>query len=140
MPNIAPDIAERVEELQAADHVRMKLRRPVIKRPKNPALEWVPLVEETPGADIKEPTHDELRAMDRRRKALLSLARSTSAIDTITKLRTLPRTVLPRLAAKPLASATGFQPATSPEPPLPLPPRCSYQLAEGRAFKSRLRQ
>ena len=96
------DMVQRVEKLQSADHVRVKLRRPVLKQPKNPALEWVPLVEETPDGNANLPTHEELRTMDRRRKSLLALARSTSAIDTITKLQTLPRTVLPRLAAKPL--------------------------------------
>ena len=69
-------LPQLVEKLQSADHVRVKLWRPVLKQPKNPALEWVPLVEETPDGNTYLPTHEELRAMDRRRKALLGLARS----------------------------------------------------------------
>ena len=78
------------------------LRRPPQEREKDPALEWVPLVEDVQLNAAKEPTHEELRDMDRRRKKLLTLARDTSAIDTLLKLRQLGRTVLPRLATKPL--------------------------------------
>ena len=79
------------------------IRRMAPKAPKNPSLEWVPLVEGLEnGADPNEPTIEDLRKTDKARKHLLGLARSTSAIDTLIKLNTLPRTVLPRLAKKPL--------------------------------------
>ena len=79
------------------------IRRMAPKAPKNPTLEWVPLVEGLEnGADPNEPTIEDLRKTDKARKHLLGLARSTSAIDTLIKLHTLPRTVLPRLAKKPL--------------------------------------
>ena len=84
----------------AKHHVR--LRRPPPEREKNPALQWVPLVEDVQLSTAHEPTHDELREMDQRRKKLLALARDTSAIDTLLKLGQLGRTVLPRLAMKPL--------------------------------------
>jgi len=78
-----------------------RLRRMPPKPPSNPNLEWVPLVD---GIDtnINEMSFDEITRMDRRRKELLSLARSTSAIDTLGQLRTLPRTVLPRLFRRPI--------------------------------------
>ena len=75
--------------------------KPVSKRP---ALEFVALADGGGAADSsgKEWTHQELRDVDKKRKALLNLARSTSAMDTLFKFWTLPRTVLPRLAVKPL--------------------------------------
>ena len=121
-----------VAALEGAEYVHRKLRRQPPKPPKNPALEWVPLVEEAGHEMQKEPTHAELRNMDLRRKSLLRLARETvrarpprrprsftthcllvmfhspacfslqSAIDTLIKLKTLGRTVLPRLCKKPL--------------------------------------
>ena len=81
-----------------------RLRMPAKKKEKNPALEWVSLADSGGAASKleKEWTHQELRDVDKKRKTLLELARSTSAMDTLFKIWTLPRTVLPRLAMKPL--------------------------------------
>ena len=80
----------------------LKLRRPPPKPPPNPELEWVPLVEDADGDPDGGLAHADLRRLDGKRKSLLSLARSTSAIDTLTTLSTLPRTVLPKLLGKPM--------------------------------------
>ena len=63
---------------------------------KKPDIGWIPLTDfETPNE--KQPTWDEVRAMNHKRKWLLHLARETSPIDTVTRLSLLPRTVFPRL-------------------------------------------
>ena len=49
-----------------------------------------------------EPTYEELVALNTKRTKLLSLARDTSPIDTLLRLRLLPRTVVPRLTKHPL--------------------------------------
>ena len=96
-------LERNVQELEQAEHVHMKLRRVPPKVEKNPALEWVPLVEDAGvGESSSDMTYADLRELDRKRKTLLTLARSTSAIDTLIKISTLPRTTLPRLAKKPL--------------------------------------
>ena len=93
---------------EAYGFAKSRLRRPPPKRQKNQNLEWVPLVEgassgtSSAGKAGVDLTYEDLREMDKKRKSLLKLARSTSAIDTLVQLATLPRTVLPRLAKKPL--------------------------------------
>ena len=54
-----------VAALEGAEYVHRKLRRQPPKPPKNPALEWVPLVEEAGHEMQKEPTHAELRRAHR---------------------------------------------------------------------------
>ena len=94
---------EAREGWSGAEIVTQKLRRPPAdeKLIEDKELAWVGLesyVEE----NIKEQSHEELRAVDARRKSLLELARNTSASSTLFKLWQLPRTVLPRLVKKPL--------------------------------------
>lgn len=94
----------RDESQQVVSKRQNKIRQiPPPPPPKNANLEWVPMVEDGAGTLIRElMTHEDLRRMDSRRKRLLTLARSTSAIDTLIRITQVPRTVLPRLAKKPL--------------------------------------
>ena len=79
-----------------------KLRRPA-KASKKYDIQYIALAEDTHsiGAE-KFPTWSEIGKMNEKRKTLLSLARNTTPIDTVTRLGLVGRTVLPRLARHPL--------------------------------------
>ena len=63
----------------------------------------MPLFEEGEGAnDDKVPTWEEVNEMNSKRRKLLSLARETSPTATVLSIRSLPRTVIPRLMVNPL--------------------------------------
>lgn len=88
-------------ETQAMELLSKKVRKPAPPPPINEELEWVNLAVADED-DRKEESHEELRAIDLKRKHLLTLARNTSASSTLFKIWQLPRTVLPRLAKKPV--------------------------------------
>ena len=94
-----------VKEVERGDVIRLRRLAPPVKKNRN--LAWVPLVDEEQqsSGSTSEPTHTDIRRMDKKRKTLLKLARSTSALDTLIRFRQLPRTVLPRLMKRPLVYA-----------------------------------
>ena len=84
-----------------AEQVNKLVRRPPPKPKGMTGIEYVPLVanKDKDGSKI---THDAVKKMDKRRKALLALARNTSAINTLWKLHLMPRTVIPKIFKKPM--------------------------------------
>ena len=89
---------------QAANVISRKIRKLASAPPPNKELDWVPLVadDDDDKSASKEDSHESLRATDQKRKHLLNLARNTLASSTLFKIWQLPRTVLPRLAKKPV--------------------------------------
>jgi len=79
-----------------------KLRRPA-KASKKLNIQYIALAEDTHSVGAEKfPTWSEIGNMNEKRKTLLSLARNTTPIDTVTRLGLVGRTVLPRLAKHPL--------------------------------------
>ena len=62
-----------------------------------PKIEYVALGGTDAASDKEMPTWEDIETMDKKRKDLLALARDTAPIDTVSRLRLLPRTVFPRL-------------------------------------------
>jgi len=104
----APSFAasEKTPGWQGAEIVTRKIRRPptTSNLPHGTKLEWLEFSAGAAGAGDEGQTfsHEQLRAVDEKRKKLLTLARDTSASSTIFQLGELPRTVLPRLLKKPI--------------------------------------
>ena len=84
-----------------ADQVNKLVRRPPPKPKGMSQIAYVPLVsnKDKDGSTIP---HEGIRRMDKRRTALLTLARNTSAINTLWKLHLMPRTVIPKIFKKPM--------------------------------------
>ena len=98
--------ANETPRWQGAEIVTRKVRRPptTSNLPHGTKLEWMEFAAGAAGAGDQGQaiSHEELRAVDEKRKKLLTLARDTSASSTIFQLWELPRTVLPRLLKKPI--------------------------------------
>lgn len=87
--------------MHVAEDVQKLIRRMPPKPKDLDNIDYVPLVAAVDGCLSKE-THESLRKMDQKRKILLTLARNTSAINTLWKVNHWPRTVLPKLMRKPM--------------------------------------